>query len=336
MFGAPPFSEGRAFHEGFALEYRRLGKTELKASVLGFGCAQIASMSTTYPRREVTATLRAALEQSVNFFDTADIYGQGDSERLLGEIVCGRREDAIICTKAGLTLGTPQLALRLLKPFVNPLMRSWGRGRDTAVRLRKSSERQCFDPAYIRRRIEGSLRRLKTDYIDLFLLHNPPPEVLEQGELFGMLERLRQNGILRHYGISCRALQEARLSLRVEGVSCLQLDFNLCAGADADDFLRQAMEQDVGIIAREVFGGGVILKNPAVKRVVDTTEGRRTPAEMALKWVQRQPAVGVIVVGMSCRRHLKSNIAALESTALSEMEVEALSKLRPLALEFGS
>ena len=133
------------------MERRRLGKTELKPSVLGFGCAQIASMSTAYPRREVAATLQAAMEHSVNFFDTADVYGQGDSERLLGEIIQGRRQHAILCTKAGLTLGAPQYAVRLVKPFVNPVMRFWGKGRSTVVRLRQKSEHQCFDPQTLAR-----------------------------------------------------------------------------------------------------------------------------------------------------------------------------------------
>ena len=83
------------------MEYRSLGRSDLKPSVIGFGCGHIASLSTTHPRKEIVATLYEALERGINFFDTADSYGQGDSARLLGKLIRGRRQQALICTKAG-------------------------------------------------------------------------------------------------------------------------------------------------------------------------------------------------------------------------------------------
>ena len=159
------------------MQYRKLGSTDLIPSVLGFGCSMIASLATRNSRTEVESTLSEAREAGITFFDTADVYGQGDSERLLGKLLRRQGEGMIVCTKAGLTVGPLEGIVRIAKPILNPLMRRWSSARTATMQARRHQERQCFDPNYLRRQIEGSLRRLNVDRIDLFLLHNPPVDV---------------------------------------------------------------------------------------------------------------------------------------------------------------
>ena len=111
-----------------------LGATDLHVSRLGFGCSTIASLTTRHSAAEVRATLLAAVDAGVNFFDTADVYGQGDSERLLGSLFAGRRERVVIATKAGMLLAHSQQAIRFAKPLLQPLLRRWSAGRERSAR----------------------------------------------------------------------------------------------------------------------------------------------------------------------------------------------------------
>ena len=107
------------------VQYRKLGNTGLTPSVLGFGCSMIASLATRYSPSEVEASLREAREAGITFFDTADVYGQGDSERLLGKLFRSGGEGMILCTKAGLTVGSMEPVVRVVKPVMNSILRRW-------------------------------------------------------------------------------------------------------------------------------------------------------------------------------------------------------------------
>jgi aryl-alcohol dehydrogenase-like predicted oxidoreductase len=271
--------------------------------LIGFGCAQIASLTSRYPRAEIEAVLLEGFDSGINFFDTADIYGQGDSERLLGKLFGTRRERVIFCTKAGLVLGLPQLGVRYAKPLLGPLLRRWSRPRDSVLSVRRKSQRQCFESGYIRRQIEGSLRRLRTDYLDIFLLHEPPAEVIARGEVFAPLEALQKAGTIRAYGVSCASPAEAMLSLAQPGVSCLQVAVNRTSLADMDEVLLRAHASGKAIIARECFAGGALLRQ----------HGRSgaDPVAEALGALRARPEIGVMLIGMGSRQHLRQNLAAL-------------------------
>ena len=286
------------------MEYRQLGEGGPRCSLIGFGCAQIASLTTRYSRAEIEAVLLEGFDNGINFFDTADIYGQGDSERLLGKLFGTRRERVIFCSKAGLVLGLPQLGVRYAKPVLGPLLRRWSRPRDSVLNVRRKSQRQCFESGYIRAQIEGSLRRLRTDYLDIFLLHEPPAEVIARGEIFALLDQLQRTGMIRAYGVSCACAADAMLSLDQPGVSCLQIAVNRTSLADMEEVLLRAHAGGKAIIARECFAGGALLRHDG--------QSRADPVGEALGALRARPEIGVMLIGMGCRQHLRQNLAALQ------------------------
>lgn len=279
------------------MQYRKLGNTGLTPSVLGFGCSMIASLATRYSRAEVEASLLEARDAGVTFFDTADVYGQGDSERLLGKLFGKHGDDVVVCTKAGLTVGPMAPVIRLIKPVANVVLRRWRTGRAETTQLRHRRERQCFDPAYLKERIEGSLRRLNVARIDLFLLHNPPADMPHGDTVFEVLTRFKAQGKLRHFGVSCRSLEDASVWIGRPGVACVQIPIDRSRIATAGPVLELARTQGVGVIAREVFAQDALAKGS----VTD-----------ALRPLVECPEIGVVLTGMSCRRHVQDNVRAMD------------------------
>lgn len=279
------------------MQYRRLGNTDLIPSVLGFGCSMIASLATRYSRAEVEASLCEAREAGITFFDTADVYGQGDSERLLGKLLRSRGEGMILCTKAGLTVGSMEGVVRLVKPAANLFLRRWRAARAVTTQARRRQERQCFHPDYLSGRIEGSLRRLNVNRIDLFLLHNPPVDVPQRDAVFELLTRFRAQGKLRHFGVSCRSLEDANLWLGQPDVACVQIPLDRSRMEAAIPVLERARAQQAGVIAREVLAHDALAKGS----VSD-----------ALHPLVKRSEIGVVLAGMSCRRHVQENVRAMD------------------------
>lgn len=283
------------------MQQRALGATGLHPSVLGFGCSRIASLATTSTAAEIAATLRAAFDAGVTFYDTADVYGQGDSERLLGQLFRQDRERVLFCTKAGLGVGPLASVVRLLKPVLQPLVRRSRTGRVGTVAVRQRSERHCIEPGYLRQRIEGSLRRLRTDRVDLFLLHSPPVDDGHRAAALDLLRRLREQGKLRWFGVSCQTIGDAASWLAEPGVACLQLPLDRTGVDAADTILRAAAARGVGVIAREVFAGGALLQ--------------RHDAAQAIAPLLARTEIGVLLAGMTSRTHLRANLAAIGAPA---------------------
>lgn len=300
-----------------SMRYRQLRGTDLRPSVLGLGCARIASISTKYPRREVLATLGTALDEGVTFFDTADLYGQGDSERMLGRVVAGRRSEVVLCTKAGLTLGAPQSLIRWIKPLAQPLMRRWVAARQRSIKARQEQEHQCFEPVYIEKRIEGSLRRLHTDYLDLFLLHNPPGDLEFGPAIIEVLERKRRAGQIRYFGVSCRTEADARVWLNEPGISCLQLAGNLFNVRDIEGVLAKAKAREVGVVCREPFSGGAIFRDSRLRDACMRDPNHLGPVHLALGYLMQRDDIDVVLAGATCRRHLLEILAAIDAPPLT-------------------
>ncbi|MEO6603792.1 MAG: aldo/keto reductase [Polyangiaceae bacterium] len=241
------------------MQLRAFGSTDLKVSELGLGCARIGGVfqGDTY---SFVRLLAMARDGGINFFDTADMYSQGESESLLGRVFAKRRAEVVIATKAGHVLpGRRKLAGRL-KPMLRPVIKALGIRRDRLPAGATGTLMQDFSPAYLARALEGSLRRLRTDYVDLFQLHSPPLEVVTRGEWQGALEDLKRAGKLRYYGISCDSLEVAQEALRYPGVSSVQFVFGLLEQEAATTILPGARAQNVACIAREVLGNGLLVK----------------------------------------------------------------------------
>lgn len=297
----------------------------MKPSKLGCGCSQIASLSTRHSRREVRTTLLEAFEQGINFFDTADVYGQGDSERLLGQLFRNKRDKVIFCTKAGLTLRLSQTFIRWAKPFVHPVIRRWKAARKQATVARQESEGQCFDPKYLRNQIDFSLRRLQTDYLDLFLLHSPPKTISIDESVFSMLDHLKQQGKIRYFGVSCASAEDAMAYLSRNDLACLQVPANLMQSEVLNRILPAAQEKGLAIISREPLGGGTILSSIALKEFCNMRLNF-TQAQVALQYLLQRDDTGIILIGMTCRKSLYENLNILTKSPLMAEEIQILEK----------
>ncbi len=214
------------------MKYRTLGKTALKVSEVGFGAWAIGgnnygnSYGPTDDKVSVAAVERA-FELGCNFFDTADVYGHGHSEEILGQALKGHRNDVILATKVGGDF------------YHDP-------------------PRMNFSPEYLEFASAKSCERLQTDYIDLYQLHNPPIQLLKNGKIFEGLEKLKDSGVIRHYGVSIHDSQEGILSMKDGHPETIQVVFNLLRQEAKNQLFQAARERNVGIIAREPLSNGFL------------------------------------------------------------------------------
>ena len=210
------------------MRYRSLGKTGLRTSVVGLGTMVHAGHFGPMKDSESLAAVEAALDLGVNFIDTSDAYGAGYTETLLGNALRGKREKVILATKGGNVMVGPDRGKRI------------------------------FAPDYIARVMDESLQRLKTDYIDLYQLHNPTVDVIERGEVWDVLQRAKQAGKIRHYGVSINTMEEGIAAVKDGRSESIQVEYNLLAQEPAQAFFPQAQQANVGIIARVPLRRGIL------------------------------------------------------------------------------
>ncbi len=327
------------------MEYRRFGATDLTVSEVGFGCAGLGAVFSDVTKTEMLRTLHEARDAGVTFFDTADMYTQGESEKLLGEAFRRGREGVIIASKAGYALPAQRKAAARLKPLLRPLVRRLGLKREHLPAAVRGSLSQDFSPGYILKAADGSLKRLKTDYLDLYQLHSPPTSVLEAGEVFGALDTLRSQGKIRYYGVSCETVEDALICLRYPGVSALQLRLNLLDQRVLDEAIPRAAERGVGVIARECYAGGLLARpidmTTLEEVMLDPAEREARSGELAaynrlaeqqacslpalaLRFVLGVDGVSVALLGMRTETHLRDNLRHLAAPALSTEGIHAL------------
>lgn len=300
----------------------------MQPSAIGIGCNKIAALSR--DRREVTAMLNEAMDQGINFFDTADDYSYGDSERLLGKVMRGRRDQAIICSKAGHTRGSLRHIGKFAIPLVKKMVHRWKPLRRTAVSAAAGVPGgRNFEPQYIAHCIENTLRRLNTDYLDLFLLHGPTFQDIADGTLFEALEGLRDRGLIRYYGISCQrslTANDAVALLDLPGLSSLQIPVHPRNTAVIDAIRDTAEKGGVGLVAREVFIDGAIFDD-LLLRDAPAKHPDRSPAQTALQFTLQVNSNGPVLVGVTNRKHLAENIDTLSKPPLTEADIEELRTL---------
>lgn len=265
---------------------RQFGNTGLMVSSLGLGCSHIASLSTRASATEIARLLDIAWDGGIRFFDTADIYGQGDSERRLAHIAA--RPGAVICTKAGLKLKSGQAAIRLMKPVMRPVLAFAKGARKAAARARAKAEAHDLNPVNLTTRLERSLKRLRRDRVDVFLIHSPPRATLEDAELFDVLDGIKARGLAVSVGVSCQTPDDAEWILKQGRVDVLQMPLQASELAAVSGVLSQAHSAGVGLIAREVLGG------------VD-------PA-MALPPLLNDARISVTLTGTTNAAHLSDNL----------------------------
>jgi aryl-alcohol dehydrogenase-like predicted oxidoreductase len=206
---------------------RTFGKTGWPVSEIGFGAWGIGGSDWGgADEAAAIATLEASLDSGVTFFDTADVYGDGHSERLIGRLRRARPEPLVIATKAG----------RRLNPH-------------TAA---------GYNAANLTAFVDRSLQNLGLERLDLVQLHCPPPEVYRQPEVFAALEALVTAGKLAHYGVSVETVAEGLAAIQYPGVASVQIIFNIFRQKPAEEFLAAAAAADVAVIARVPLASGLL------------------------------------------------------------------------------
>ena len=208
------------------MQYRELGRTGWKVSAVSFGAWAIGGAWGQVKDTESLAALHRAVELGVNFFDTADVYGDGRSERLLAQL---RREDSetiYIATKAG----------RRLNPHI-----AAGYNRENLTAF-----------------VERSLKNLDTETLDLLQLHCPPTQVYYMPEVFGVLDDLVKAGKIRYYGVSVEKVEEALKAIEHPNVQCVQIIFNMFRHRPAELLFEQAQKRKVGVLARVPLASGML------------------------------------------------------------------------------
>jgi aryl-alcohol dehydrogenase-like predicted oxidoreductase len=314
------------------MNYRSLGRTGWRVSEISFGAWAIGGAWGKVDDQESMATLHAALEGGVNFFDTADVYGDGRSERLLAKLKRERKEKFYIATKAGRRLPV-----------------------QTA---------ECYSRKNLTAFVNRSLKNLNTDTIDLLQLHCPPTEVYYRPDVFGILDDMVKAGKLRHYGVSVEKVEEALKAIEFPNVQSVQIIFNIFRQRPAELLFAEAQERKVGILARVPLASGLLSgkMSPASKFAKDdhrnfnrhgeafdrgeTFSGvdfetglsaveqlkKLVPsgaslAQFALRWILEFPAVTCAIPGAKRPAQVADNVAASDLPPLSRASLKRIGQL---------
>lgn len=322
---------------------RQFGKTGWRVSEIGFGGARIGGLLARDGGRATSLkTLEAACDAGINFFDTADMYSQGESEVLVGKAFRNKRDKVFIATKGGYCLPRQKRLIQFIKPFAKPIVQALGLRRRAVPASLSGTVSQDFSPPYLREAVEASLRRLQSDYIDLYQLHSPPREELTGARLqdaLGLLARLKTEGKIRQYGIALDSVYDAEHCLNMDGIASLQMPFGLMdLQALEDGVFDKVSARQFGIIARGCFGGGALKQSftEADLRAVEPQWERalqirrvagqlgRSPLEAALQFALSVEQISVAILGMRTPDHVATNLQYYAASPLSDQEKREL------------
>ena len=305
------------------MDYRPLGRTGWNISEISFGSWGIGGDAWgTTQDEESLAALNKAIDLGVNFIDTADVYGEGRSERLIAQMRRQRSEQIIVATKAG----------RKLNPHV-----ATGYNRQNLTNF-----------------VEQSLRNLQTDALDLLQLHCPPSEVYEMPQVFALLDDLMKEGKIRYYGVSVERVDEALKAIEYPNVQSVQIIFNMFRFKPAEQFFPAARERQVGILARVPLASGLLSGKyrpdtqfapndhrsfnrhgeafdqgetfsgvdyetglQAVEELRSLVPPHATLAQLALRWILMFPEVTTAIPGAKNPKQAEDNVRATNLPPLS-------------------
>jgi len=320
------------------MQYRELGRTGWKVSAISFGAWAIGGTWGKVNDQDSLAALQRAVDLGVNFFDTADVYGNGRSERLLGQLKRERREPIYIATKAG----------RRLKPHV-----ASGYTRENLSAF-----------------VERSLKNLGVEAIDLLQLHCPPTAVYSDPAVFAALDDLVKQSKIRFYGVSVEKIDEALQAIGFPNVQTVQIIFNLFRQRPIDDFFPEAKRRRVGILARVPLASGLLTGKMTRATTFEADDHRAfnrhgesfdrgetfagvdfetglqavealralvptgmTMAQFALRWILMFDAVTCPIPGGKTPAQVEENVRAAELTPL---DAATMAKVRAIYDQFIS
>ncbi|MDO9554313.1 aldo/keto reductase [Rhodonellum sp.] len=315
------------------MEYRKLGKTDWKVSEISLGTWQVGGgWGGTFDPKAAYKIIHTAIDQGINFIDTADVYDGGLSESAVGKVVRESSEEIFVATKCG----------RQINPHVNA----------------------GYTTEALRGYVEGSLRNMGLETIDLMQLHCPPTAVYQRDEIFELFEQLKKEGKIRHLGVSVEKVEEAMLAMKYEIVSTVQIIFNMFRLKPSEKFFFQAAVNNVGVIVRvplasglltgkltsssvfdpedhrafnregaafdkgETFSGVPYEKGlSAVDELKQIFEGNEPLAAMALRWVLMFPEVSTVIPGASKVEQVLSNVKVGSLAPIAAEKMEAVRKV---------
>ena len=208
------------------MQFNSLGRTGYSISSIGFGAWAIGGTWGEVRDEDSLGALHKALDMGVNFFDTADVYGDGRSERLISRLRAERSEPFYVATKAG-----RRLPKQTVEGYSRENLHAW---------------------------VQRSLQNLNAEAIDLLQLHCPPTDIYRSDDVFKVLDEMVALGMIRHYGISVESVEEAMLGIQYEGVQSVQIIFNLFRLKPTDTFFAEAQRRKVGILARVPLASGLL------------------------------------------------------------------------------
>jgi aryl-alcohol dehydrogenase-like predicted oxidoreductase len=311
------------------MKYRELGRTGWNVSEISFGAWAIGGSWGAQDDKESMATLHRAIDLGINFIDTADVYGDGRSERLVAQLRRERPEKIIVATKAG----------RRLSPHVA----------------------DGYDAKNLTAFVERSLKNLETDSLDLLQLHCPPTEVYYRPEVFEALDGLVEAGKLKHYGVSVEKVEEALKAIEFPKVQSVQIIFNMFRHRPAELLFSEAKRREVGLIIRVPLASGLLTGKLAAESKFEKDDHRQynqkgaafdrgetfsgvdyeaglraveefrghvaagaTMAQWALRWILMFDAVTCAIPGARRPAQVEDNARAADLPALSEAEMAAV------------
>lgn len=322
------------------MNYRALGRTGWKVSEISFGAWAIGGAWGQVPEQDALAALHQAVDSGVNFIDTADVYGDGRSERLIAQLKKAHREEIVVATKAG-----RRLAQQTVQGYSRQNLATW---------------------------IDDSLRNLSTGALDLLQLHCPPTELFDRPEIFGMLDDFVQAGKIRYYGVSVEKIAEALKAIEYPNVQTVQIIFNCFRQRPAEEFFEQAKRRKVGILARVPLASGLLTGKlrrdstfapddhrnfnrcgqafdvgetfsgvdydaglEAVERLRTLLPAGVPMSQLALRWILMFDAVSCAIPGGKRPEQVRENCAASDLPPLSDETMRAVrliydDKVRPL------
>jgi aryl-alcohol dehydrogenase-like predicted oxidoreductase len=299
------------------MNYRNLGNTELKISEVSFGTWGIGGSWGKTDDKESLRALERAMEAGVNFFDTADVYGDGHSEQLLAKVTKGKEDQIHIATKF--------------------------------CRAADIFDTETYSEKTVRAFCENSLKRLERERIDLYQIHCPPLEIIKDGSVFEVLDKLQQEGKIRYYGVSVETVEEGLIAMQNPNVRALQVIFNIFRQKPIKELFPVAKEKGVGILARvplasglltgkftsdtkfeksdhrnfnrdgqefnvgETFAGLEFAKGVELSGKLSwIADGRESMTRAALKWILEHEAISCVIPGFKNVKQVEDNLGALD------------------------
>jgi aryl-alcohol dehydrogenase-like predicted oxidoreductase len=319
------------------MKYRKLGKTNFEISEISLGTWQVGGKwGDDFNHKTAETILNTAVDSGINFIDTADVYGGGESEKAVGKFVKTRSERIYVATKCG----------RQLNPHTN----------------------EAYKPAVLRKFVEDSLKNMGLETLDLIQLHCPPTEVYYRPEIFELFDRLKDEGKILNLGISVEKVEEALKGIEFENVTSVQIIFNMFRQRPAELFFEQAQKKNVGIIVRVPLASGLLTgkfskqstftegdhrnfnRNGEIFDKGETFSGidyetglaaveelkaifpqNDNLAPIALRWILQHEAVSTIIPGASRAEQVSANLAALNFSNLSN---EQLAKINAVYSQY--